>query len=130
MCIYYKDRKNLHYAKQEHIVSAAIGGIKKLPKGYVSDEFNSGISKLEQDSLSFSFCPKESVTENVKARVKNSLVILTEDAEVPEFFNSRPKPAPNECRLCVCGGHRYSSAECSTNVRLKTVVRHMFVKTP
>lgn len=51
MCIYYKDRKNLHYAKQEHIVSAAIGGIKKLPKGYVSNEFNSGISKLEQDSL-------------------------------------------------------------------------------
>lgn len=49
MCIYYTDRTSLHYIAREHIFPAAIGGIRKLPKGYVSDEFNNDISKLELD---------------------------------------------------------------------------------
>jgi len=49
MCIYYSKRPGLHYDTQEHIFPAAIGGIKMLPKGYVSDEFNNDISKLELD---------------------------------------------------------------------------------
>ena len=51
MCIYYSKRSNLNYTKQEHIIPAGIGGILKLPKGYVSDEFNNDISKLEMEFL-------------------------------------------------------------------------------
>jgi len=40
MCIYYTGR--------EHIFPAGIGGMQKLPQGYVSDEFNNDTSKLEQ----------------------------------------------------------------------------------
>jgi len=55
MCIYYKDKDSLNYQGQEHIFPAAIGGIMTLPKGYVSDEFNSAISKLEQNFIRESF---------------------------------------------------------------------------
>lgn len=51
MCIYYNDCSFLHYTSQEHIFPAGVGGIQKLPKGYVSDEFNNNISKLEQSFL-------------------------------------------------------------------------------
>lgn len=51
MCIYYLNRSGLNYDNQEHIIPAGIGGIKKLPKGYVSDEFNSDISKLETEFI-------------------------------------------------------------------------------
>jgi len=51
MCIYYNNHSRLHYTSQEHIFPAGIGGIQKLPKGYVSDEFNNNISKLEQSFL-------------------------------------------------------------------------------
>ncbi|MGJ1327465.1 hypothetical protein [Sphingobacterium multivorum] len=49
MCIYFKDKENLHYTSGEHIFPAGIGGIKKLPKEYVSLEFNNMISKVEQE---------------------------------------------------------------------------------
>jgi hypothetical protein len=49
MCIYYIERPELNYKKQEHIIPAGIGGVLKLPKGYVSDEFNNDISKLEME---------------------------------------------------------------------------------
>lgn len=51
MCIYYKDKLNLTYTGQEHIFPAAIGGVEKLPQGYVSDEANHYFSKLEQELL-------------------------------------------------------------------------------
>lgn len=51
MCIYYKDGENLTYTGEEHIIPAGIGGMKKLPKGYVCDQFNNAISKLEQRFL-------------------------------------------------------------------------------
>ncbi|HSY61041.1 MAG TPA: hypothetical protein VK796_04150 [Cytophaga sp.] len=51
MCIYYTKKRSLHYTGQDHIFPAGIGGIRKLPKGYVSDEFNNDISKLEQSFL-------------------------------------------------------------------------------
>jgi len=35
----------------EHLIPAGLGGIKKLPKGYVSDQFNNEISKLERRFL-------------------------------------------------------------------------------
>lgn len=48
LCIYTnKDDTQAHFKNQEHIVPACIGGMKKLPKGYVSDEVNTLFSGLE-----------------------------------------------------------------------------------
>ncbi|MCO5948564.1 hypothetical protein [Mucilaginibacter flavidus] len=46
-CIYYKDQPDLTFNKGEHVIPAGIGGQRKLPKGYVSDQFNHDISKIE-----------------------------------------------------------------------------------
>jgi len=46
-CIYYRDRPGLTFGQAEHIIPAGIGGQHTLPKGYVSDQFNHDISKLE-----------------------------------------------------------------------------------
>lgn len=51
MCIYYKNREDLTYTSGEHVIPAGIGGIKKLPVSYVSDQFNNYISKLEKRFL-------------------------------------------------------------------------------
>jgi hypothetical protein len=49
MCIYYPGRSSLTYNSGDHIFSSAIGGMTKLPKGYVSDQFNGDISRIERD---------------------------------------------------------------------------------
>lgn len=49
MCIYFRDKIGLTYKGREHIFPAAIGGIEKLPKGYVSDEANNYFAKLENE---------------------------------------------------------------------------------
>lgn len=49
MCIYYNNKENLTYNGQEHIFPASIGGIEKLPLGYVSDQANHYFSRLEQE---------------------------------------------------------------------------------
>lgn len=55
-CIYlYKQDSNLTYNSAEHIIPAGLGGIKKLPKGYVSDEANNFFSKIEKKALRTSF---------------------------------------------------------------------------
>ena len=46
MCIFYGSNEKLTYNSQEHIFPATIGGIVKLPKGYVSDQANKYFSKL------------------------------------------------------------------------------------
>jgi len=46
-CIYYRDRSDLTFQKGEHVIPAGIGGQRKLPKGYVSDQFNHDISRVE-----------------------------------------------------------------------------------
>jgi hypothetical protein len=46
-CIYYKDRTGLTFDKGEHVIPAGIGGQRKLPKSYVSDQFNHDISRVE-----------------------------------------------------------------------------------
>ncbi|PWV44453.1 hypothetical protein [Chitinophaga sp. S165] len=48
MCIYYTKRTDLTYGAGEHIISAGLGGIKKLPVDMVSQEFNNDISKYER----------------------------------------------------------------------------------
>ena len=50
-CIYLGDKNDLHYTNEEHIIPAGLGGKKKLPKGYVSDEANSFFSHFEQFAL-------------------------------------------------------------------------------
>lgn len=50
-CIYYKNRDDLTYQNQEHIFPAALHGIKKLPKGYVSTEANNYFSKMENEMI-------------------------------------------------------------------------------
>ena len=40
MCIYYNNKDTLTYQGQEQIFPASIGGIEKLPLGYVSDQAN------------------------------------------------------------------------------------------
>lgn len=55
-CIYLKnENQNKSYKSQEHIIPAGLGGIKKLPKGYVSDEINARFSNIERDGLRNSF---------------------------------------------------------------------------
>jgi hypothetical protein len=49
MCIYYGDLPDLTYEGEDHIFSAAIGGVAKLPQGFVSDQFNHDMSKIELD---------------------------------------------------------------------------------
>ncbi|CAG5017821.1 hypothetical protein DYBT9275_05853 [Dyadobacter sp. CECT 9275] len=51
MCIYYINREDLTYESAEHILMAGIGGMKTLPKEYVSTQFNNDISKIEQEFL-------------------------------------------------------------------------------
>jgi hypothetical protein len=48
MCIYYTSRNDLTYDGEEHVFPAGLGGKTMLPKGYVSDQFNQEISKLER----------------------------------------------------------------------------------
>ena len=44
-CIYSKKTEpDVHFKKQEHIFPASLGGLSKLPKGYVSDEINEKFS--------------------------------------------------------------------------------------
>ncbi|HBF6022975.1 TPA: hypothetical protein KOS16_003770 [Clostridioides difficile] len=51
LCIYSKKSEpEVSFKKQEHIFPASLGGLSKLPKGYVSDEINEKFSKdLELD---------------------------------------------------------------------------------
>lgn len=39
MCIYLGNQKNLKYSSKEHIITAGLGGMSKLPIEYVSDDF-------------------------------------------------------------------------------------------
>lgn len=55
-CIYFKDGvANLSYTKQEHAIPAGLGGITKLPHGYVSNEANEIFSPYELKALRNSF---------------------------------------------------------------------------
>ncbi|MEX1031438.1 MAG: hypothetical protein WDZ91_15555, partial [Paenibacillaceae bacterium] len=47
--------ENLKYSNQEHVIPAGLGGITKLPHGYVSDEANKFFSPYELRALRNSF---------------------------------------------------------------------------
>ena len=59
-CIYLKNRNSddLTFVKHEHIIPAALGGIKTLPIGYVSDEINEFFSK----ELELSFTRRSTIS--------------------------------------------------------------------
>lgn len=51
-CIYYKYyNEKLEYSNQEHVIPAGLGGIKKLPCGFVSNEANNYFSSFELRAL-------------------------------------------------------------------------------
>ncbi|MDA1850286.1 hypothetical protein PDL09_24260 [Bacillus cereus] len=51
-CIYFKDYESkLTYKSGEHIFPAGLGGIQKLPKGYVSHDFNNSVSGIETEFM-------------------------------------------------------------------------------
>ena len=47
MCIYYGVSPSLTYKNQEHVFPAGLGGNKKLPNDYVSDQANKQFSPME-----------------------------------------------------------------------------------
>lgn len=51
MCIYYGNKSNLTYEKQEHVFPAGLGGIAMLSKGVVSDQANDLFSPLEAELM-------------------------------------------------------------------------------
>ena len=52
LCIYLKeDDSTTTFKAGEHIIPAGIGGRKKLPRGYVSDQMNNRFSVLEEEFL-------------------------------------------------------------------------------
>lgn len=52
LCIYSKkNEEHATFKKGEHIIPASLGGIKKLPKGYVADDVNMKFSHMENDYL-------------------------------------------------------------------------------
>lgn len=54
-CIYFCDKhRGLTYENREHIISAAIGGHRTLPKGYVSDQANNFLSQYELECMRYS----------------------------------------------------------------------------
>ena len=88
MCIYYKGRDGLTYNQQEHILPAGLGGKTKLPKGFVSDQFNNDISKLEEEVMRGSLIALARQFEGPGKRGKlgekhetKSKVLLTADEE-------------------------------------------------
>lgn len=92
MCIFYVGKINLHYTSGEHIFPAGLGGIKKLPEGYVSDEFNNDISKIEQPFLRNSIFSlprillgpgkRGSLNENKATKSRIHLVTSNEDPNI------------------------------------------------
>ncbi|MDD4562431.1 MAG: hypothetical protein PHW39_05090 [Syntrophomonadaceae bacterium] len=55
-CIYLKQTKpDLKFTKREHVIPAGIGGIEKLPSGYVSDAANEFFSSIELIALRKTF---------------------------------------------------------------------------
>lgn len=94
-CIYYKKSELvLRFDKEEHIIPAGLGGIRKLEKGSVSDEANEKFSKIETVLLRNSFVgfnrmnngPGKRGSLNIK-KVKNPVIrVLKQERTNVEFL--------------------------------------------
>ncbi len=94
MCIYYRDRIDLNYKSQEHVIPAAIGGILKLPLGFVSDEFNTDFSSLEGELIKTSLVsiPREIEGPGKRGKLADkyatkSKVVLMQDTNDESRFS-------------------------------------------
>src|ERR1039458_9485828 len=92
MCIYYKDRADLDHNTREHVIPKGLGGKLRLPKGYVSKEFNTDISKLEKEFMRESpiYIPRQfdgpgSEGKMGLAHAKKSKVLLFKNEESDIF---------------------------------------------
>lgn len=72
MCIYYGNKENLTYKKQEHVIPAGLGCHTKLARGVVSDQANEYFSPLERNVLEKSFLMVNRVIEGPGKRGKTS----------------------------------------------------------
>lgn len=84
-CIYLRESQTaLSYSSREHIISAGLGGIKRLPKGAVSDEINGLFSGREKIALRETFLainrrnngPGKRGSNNVKKILDPHVVVL------------------------------------------------------
>lgn len=101
MCIYYGNEEELTYDSREHIFPATIGGISKLPKGYVSDQANKYFSKLESRAITESFIGFEKMFFGPGNRGKAKpgrmpiLLLRTQNSESMGFcFKGKPRLIP------------------------------------
>jgi hypothetical protein len=94
-CIYSNiSEPHLTFTKREHVIPAGLGGITKLPLGYVSDEINESFSRIERVALQHSFVsinrgrfgPGKRGNLNVK-KIKNPIImVLREGEDLNEVF--------------------------------------------
>jgi hypothetical protein len=89
-CIYLKQTKpDLKFTKREHVIPAGLGGIEKLPRGYVSDAANEFFSPIELIALRKTFLavnrenvgPGKRGTLNVK-KVKSPSIRVLKDTDM------------------------------------------------
>jgi len=101
MCIYYQSKDQLTFAGQEHIFPASIGGIEKLPKGFVSDQANHYLSQLEQALLKTSiislsrefFGPGKRGTDKL-GEVSVSVLKSEDEYSLGYLFKGKPYSIP------------------------------------
>lgn len=84
MCIYFGQKSNLTYIKQEHVIPAALGCCTKLGKGIVSDAANEYFSTIERDVIKHSLIQIPRIISGPGKRGKLSLKYAT-TSEVSEI---------------------------------------------
>lgn len=93
-CIYYFDRPGLTFDNAEHIIPAGIGGQSTLPKGYVSDQFNNDISKIEMRFMRESILaigrqlvgPGKRGSTKPKEATRSSVMLVSQPGPPETFF--------------------------------------------
>lgn len=100
-CIYLFDTgRKLTYQKQEHVISAGLGGKCKLPKGYVSDQANELFSKFELKYLRYS--PLAIARMHYGPGKRGSLNLNS--IEIPDVFSLLPvSKDDSENYICPLG---------------------------
>lgn len=94
-CIYLTEAsENLKYNSEEHIIPAGLGGMQKLPKGYVSDKINNMFSKYELKAMRNSLLtgnrmkhgPGKRGNQNVKKQRNHKIQLLKDESSEDNHF--------------------------------------------
>lgn len=94
-CIYITDStESLQYTSEEHVIPAGLGGIQKLPKGYVSDKANNLFSKYELTALRHSLLtsnrlrhgPGKRGNQDVNKQENQKIQLLKDETSEPNQF--------------------------------------------